>query len=128
MKKTIALFVIMLAFGINANAQQKNTTAPATATAVNKKGDAAKNEAFHNAAIKDIKTLSEYINITPKQEMNLKSLFEYKHRVYSENISEERKAVSAKNFENKMKTMLTPEQFAKIANNAELLKVLTTKI
>lgn len=128
MKKTIALFVVMLAFGLNANAQQKNTTTAAPAVAVNKVDTAKKNEAFHNAAIKDIKTLSDYITITPKQEIGLKSLFEYKHRVYSENISEERKVVTARNFENKIKTILTPEQFAKIANNAELLKVLTSKI
>ncbi|MNK01445.1 hypothetical protein D3C87_192450 [compost metagenome] len=124
MKKTIALLVVMLAFGLNANAQQKNTTTP---VAVNKV-DPAKNAAFHEAALKDIKTLSEYIKLTPQQEVGLKSLFENKHRMYAQNIGDERKAILAKNTGNKLKSSLTPEQYAKIANNTELLKVLTTKI
>lgn len=120
MKRIIALFVIMLAFGLNANAQQRKAATPAT-NQVNTSKDAA----FSEAAIKDVATLSEYVKLTADQKVNLKSLFEYKHRTKAENLSAERKAIVAETIEARLKASLEPAQVAKIEGNTQLMDILT---
>ena len=122
MKKIIALFVIMLAFSFNANAQQKKA---ATANAV-AKADTSKAEAAHEAAIKDVTTLGEFVTLTNEQKQKFKSLFEQKHRTLQvENLSEERKTVLAQVVEAQLKSGLNPDQVAKLEQNAELVKILS---
>ena len=123
MKKIIALFVVMLAFGLNANAQKKATTV--AAAPAQKSEMVAKRAAFSEAAIKDVNTLAGYIKLTADQKVNLKSVFENKHSMLSQNLSAERKAVIAQNVEARLKSTLEPEQLSKIEGNAELMKTLT---
>lgn len=124
MKKIITLFVIMLAFGVNANAQQKKAETANPAAAANKV-KAEKRASFSEAALKDVATLSDYVKVTPQQEAALKTLFEYKHDTYSQNISEERKAILATNIEAKISSILGDDLFAKIKGNTQLMNVLT---
>ncbi|WP_294820261.1 hypothetical protein [uncultured Flavobacterium sp.] len=121
MKKIIALFVIMLAFGVSANAQQKKTAArPATAQS------ASNEEAIRKAAAKDFELLSSIVALTQQQKPTIMELFETKHRTLSTpNLSDERKALFAQNIESKMKSVLDADQIAKVDSNPEMLKVLT---
>jgi hypothetical protein len=121
MKRIIALFVVMLAFGLTANAQQKKATAaPATnQETLNKQAS------YSDAAVKDIATLSEYVKLTADQKVTLKSLFTEKHSYYGQNLSNERKAVVAENIEMKLKSILEPAQLSKIEGNAQLINILT---
>jgi hypothetical protein len=128
MKKIIALFVIMLAFGVNANAQQKKaTTARAPQAVTANKVDTEKEAALEKAALKDVKTLSEYVTLTPQQQVTFTSLFKFKHRSYGDNLSQERYDIITKNIEAKINSTLTPDQLSKVQGNAQLMKVLTTK-
>ena len=127
MKKIIALFVIMLAFGVNANAQQKKTKAApaATATATPAKQQYHETPEVQKAAARDIELMSTSINLTEEQKNAYKGLFEMKHRTLSDkNLSTERKTVLASNIEMKIKSMLTPDQIAKLDSNPQLLKTL----
>lgn len=124
MKKIITLFVIMLAFGVTANAQQKKAAAAAATAAVNKV-NAEKKAGFTEAALKDVSTLSDYVKVTPQQELGLKQLFEYKHQTYAQNISEERKVILAENIKGKINSILGDDLFAKIEGNTQLMNVLT---
>ncbi|RWX03845.1 hypothetical protein [Flavobacterium cerinum] len=124
MKKIIAVFVIMLAFGVNANAQQKKAT-PSTQVAATNKANAEQKANFSEAALKDIATLSNYVKLTSQQEVALKSLFEYKHQIYAQNISEERKVILAENIKGKINSILGDDLFAKIEGNTQLMNVLT---
>lgn len=123
MKKIITLFAIMLAFGINANAQQKKAASANPAAAANQV-KAEKKASFSEAALKDIATLSDYVKITSQQELALKSLFETKHTMYANDLSEERKTILVKNLESKLSSILGDDSFAKIQSNTQLMNVL----
>jgi hypothetical protein len=123
MKRIIALFVVMLAFGLNANAQQKKATAAPAAT--NQQALNTTEAAYSTAADKDIATLSQYVKLTSDQKVTLHSLFTEKHRYFGQNLSNERKAVVAENIEMKLKSTLEPAQLAKIEGNAQLMNILT---
>lgn len=125
MKKIIALFVVMLAFGLNANAQQKKATV--AKPAVEQSETAKKQAALHDAAVKDVTTLSGYVKLTQDQKATLKAMFEQKHSMYAQNLSDERNSIIAQNIESQLKSTLTPDQMSKIAGNAQLMKTLTTK-
>ncbi len=124
MKKIIALFVVMLAFGATANAQQKKAAAtPAPAKAA----PAAYHETpeVQKAAARDLELLSSTLTLTEDQKKAYKGLFETKHRTLSDkSLSPERKGVIATNIESKLKSMMTPDQIAKLDSNPELLKKL----
>lgn len=131
MKKIIALFVIMLAFGVNANAQQKKAkAAPAQATPAKTAPEQTKQksydvEAVRKAAAKDLELMSSNLALTEEQKGIYKQLFETKHRQLTDkNLSQERKAVLAQNIETKLKSMLDADQIAKLDSNPELLKAL----
>ncbi len=121
MKRIIALFVVMLAFGLSANAQQKKATASAPAVQANTSREAG----FSASADKDIATLSEYVKLTNDQKLALKSLFEYKHRSFADNLSDERKAILSDNIAMKLKSTLEPAQVSKIEGNTQLMNILT---
>lgn len=123
MKKIITLFAIMLAFGVNANAQQKKAASANPAAATNQV-KAEKKANFSEAALKDIATLSDYVKVTPQQEVALKSLFEAKHTMYANDLSEERKTILVKNLESKLSSILGDDSFAKIQSNTQLMNVL----
>lgn len=124
MKRIIALFVVMLAFGLNANAQQKKA-ATATPQTAAQQANLSKQAVYSDAAVKDIATLSEFVKLTADQKVKLKSLFQQKHQDYAQNLSAERKAVLADYVEAQMKSYLDPAQVAKIEGNAQLLNTLT---
>lgn len=126
MKKITALFVVMLAFGLNANAQQKKTATAAPAK-TQQTETVNKQAALHDAAVKDVATLSDYVKLTADQKAKLKAVFQEKHSVYSQNLSDERKATVSQVVEAQLKSTLTPEQMSKIEGNAQLMKVLTSK-
>lgn len=122
MKKIVALFVVMLAFGLNANAQQKK--AVATKPAANQEA-LSKKAALSEAAIKDVNTLSEFVKLNADQKVKLKALFEQKHMDLAQDLSSERKAVLADYVEAQMKSYLEPAQVAKVEGNAQLMNILT---
>lgn len=132
MKKIIALFVIMLAFGVNANAQQKKAKAAPTqatsakAATAQPKQQSYDVEAVRKAASRDLELMSSSLALTEEQKGIYKQLFETKHRQLTDkNLSAERKAVIAQNIETKIKSMLDADQIAKLDSNPELLKALT---
>lgn len=124
MKRIIALFVVMLAFGLNANAQQKKATAATPATKQTE-ANLSRQAAIDQAAIKDVNTLSEFVKLTADQKVSLKGLFADKHLHYAQNLSDERKSVLAENIEVKLKSILEPAQLSKLEGNAQLLNALT---
>jgi len=123
MKKIITVFVLMLAFGATANAQEKAAarTPQQENTATAKPG-----LAYSEAAIKDIATLSNYIKLTADQKVKLKTIFTERHRTQNESLSAERKAVAAKSIEASFKAILTPDQLSKVQGNTELMKTIVS--
>ncbi|WP_417357867.1 hypothetical protein [Flavobacterium sp.] len=117
MKKIIALFVVMLAFGLNANAQKK---APSNQVVAAKT-----QESFKASAEKDLKALKEVVVLQGSQEKAFMDLFIYKHEVLSHDLSQERKDILAESVESKISSTLTPEQNKKLAATPGLLKVLS---
>ncbi|MHA3787605.1 hypothetical protein ACX0HA_05280 [Flavobacterium hauense] len=122
MKRIIPLFIVMLAFGLSANAQDKKAAAK---PAVNQEKAVSKEASFDNAGIKDVEALSQLVKLSADQKVTLKSLFTEKHRMYAQNISEERKTILAKNIEAKLKSVLEPAQLTKLKGNTQLLNSLT---
>ena len=126
MKKIIALFIIMLAFGTDAQAQKKKTAATATPAAATQQTSL--NEEAANAAAKDLKLLSEFIVLTKDQKESFTQLFTYKHRTlleHKDNFSAERRSILAENIESKIKSGVSPDQVAKLEDNPDLMKRLT---
>lgn len=123
MKKIIALFVIMLAFGVNANAQQKKAPAKPVASPTQQNVN---EEAIRKAAAKDFELMVANIALTEAQKPDFKGLFESKHRTLSDkSLSQERKDILAENIERKIKSGLNTDQIAKLDSNPELLRALT---
>jgi uncharacterized protein YdeI (BOF family) len=118
MKKIITLFIIMLAFGYTANAQQKKAVAPVAATQNQQNNDDAATK-----AAADIAALDELVKLTPDQKVTFKGLFEHKHRNLAiPNFSQERKDILAEQIDMKIKATVTPEQLAKLEKNPRLMK------
>ncbi|MEE1899241.1 hypothetical protein GN157_01515 [Flavobacterium rakeshii] len=118
MKKIIALFVVMLAFGLNANAQKK---APSNQVVA-----AQNQESYKVSAEKDLKALKEVVELQEGQEKAFRNLFKHKHEILSiKDLSQERKDVLAQSVESKISSTLTPEQNKKLAAAPGLLKVLS---
>lgn len=121
MKKIIALFVLMLAFGLNANAQQKKAPqAAATTTAQNPA-----EQTIKQAAVKDLTAMMQVVELEATKQQDFLGLFEYKHRLLQEDLSAERKAILAETIEAKMRAGLNSDQMAKLSQSPALLKKLT---
>ncbi|NDI98394.1 hypothetical protein GWA97_04850 [Flavobacterium sp. LaA7.5] len=119
MKKIIALFAMMLAFGYTANAQQRKAAAPVQQASADE-------TAIQQAAGKDVKALAEFIELTADQRSAFQGLFEYKHRTLADkNLSQERKDILADNIEMKIKATVSPDQVGKLDDNPKLMKILT---
>lgn len=120
MKKIIALFVFMLAFGLTANAQQKKATqAAATAT------ETPEQLAIKQAAAKDLALMMESVELTPQVQQDFMGLFEYKHQILRQNISDKRKVTLAETIEAKIKAGLNADQFAKLSQSPAVMQKLT---
>lgn len=107
MKKLIAVLTLMLAFSINANAQEKKILSIA------EKG---KNEAAE---------LTKYLELNETQNADFTRLFEQKHRTLEEsNLSPERKAELARVIEAKIRASLDAKQTEQLEKNTVLFKKL----
>lgn len=103
MKKLAAIFTFILAFSLNANAQDHKETP--------------------ESAKKNTNDLSEFIGLTPAQQSDFYALFEHKYRVLSDpTIPEAQKAEMRKSVGFKISASITPEQKQKLATNPELLE------
>lgn len=119
MKKIIALFVIMLAAGVTANAQQKQAVKQAPATTATA---APVDDAFKVPAQKDLDLLMQTVTLDAKDQESFFGLFKYKHRSLSQNLSAERKEVLYKSIEAKIAATLDPDQNEKLAKSPDVLQ------
>ena len=109
MKKLIAALTLMLAFTINANAQDKKEL---TASEKGKK------EAL---------ALSQYLGLSETQTADFERLFEQKHRTLEDkNLSQEKRADVTRIIEMKIAASISEDQMTKLRQNKELLKELIT--
>jgi len=108
MKKLIAALTLLLAFTINANAQDKK--APTR----------------QELAKKDAYELTTFLGLTETQNADFMRLFEQKYEVLEDkNVSQERKEVLAKVMEAKIRATLNATQTEKLEKNPELFNKLT---
>jgi len=121
MKKIIALFVLMLAFGLNANAQQKKA-AQATATTT---AQTPAQQKVKQLAAKDVALMMEVIELNAQDQQNFMGLFERKHNYLMQNLSEERKTILANETKAKIEATLNADQNAKLAQTPGLMQKLT---
>nr|WP_294776621.1 hypothetical protein [uncultured Flavobacterium sp.] len=107
MKKLIAALTLMLAFSINANAQDKKEL---TATEKGKKEAA---------------ELTQFLGLSATQNDDFYRLFEQKHRILEDTtLSAERKIEVSKVIEAKIRATLDGAQMEKLEKNPDLLKKL----
>lgn len=109
MKKIVSIFVFLLAFTFNANAQEKSFKR------VDEQVEANKN----------LTALKEVIQLDATKSADMFRLFEYKYRNLNENLSEERKASLTKIMEMKLRASFTPNEMQLIENKKGLLFSLT---
>lgn len=109
MKKFIAALTLMLAFSINANAQDKKELTSA------EKGK------------KEAVALSQYLDLNATTTADFERLFEQKHRTLADkNLSQERRAEVSRVVEAKIAATLSGEQMEKLRLNKDLYKSLIT--
>jgi hypothetical protein len=107
MKKLIAAFTLMLAFTINANAQDKNTTSA------------------YDLAKKQAAELTEYLGLDKTQNENFVRLFEQKFSVLeNKDLTKERKDEFSRVIEAKIRASLDPNLIDKLEKNRELFEKL----
>ena len=120
MKKIIALFVFMLAFGLNANAQQKKAAQATATTTVTPE-----QQQIKQAAVRDLALMMEVIELDAQDQQSFLGLFERKHRYLMQNLSDERKAILADETKAKIEATLNADQNAKLAQSPALMQKLT---
>lgn len=124
MKKIIALLVVMLAFSLGANAQQKRDVHAVQMSTL----DANAQEKIKQAALADIAELTKVVALDNQKKDIYTSLFETKHRMYvSANNEPERNAQVARIVEAKLNAGLSADDIKKINNTPGLMKRLTGK-
>jgi peroxiredoxin len=107
MKKLIAAFTLMLAFSINANAQDKN------------------NQSAYNLAKKQAAELTEYLGLDKTQNENFVGLFEQKFSVLeNKDLTQERKDEFSRVVEAKIRASLDSNLMDKLEKNQELFQKL----
>lgn len=110
MKKLIAALTLLLAFTINANAQDKKVTQYSS----------------KELGQKDADELTALVGLSETQSADYARLFEHKYKTLEDkNLSQERKDVLAKVIEDKVRAGLNAEQTAKLEKNKELFTRLT---
>ncbi len=109
MKKIFFILTLILAFSLNANAQEKRT----------KVQEISKNESTEVATL---------LGLNETQTADLCRLFEMKNETLSfENISEERKTEMSRIIDLKLRATLTPEQISKVEAKGDLYSRLIGK-
>ena len=122
MRKLIAAVTLMLAFSINANAQDKKT---AVKDVKNVKELTAEPLDPQTASKKDAGQLGEFLGLNDTEIMNFQRLFEMKQTVLQDkNMSEERKTEMRRVVEAKIRATLDGNQMQKLESNTELFKKL----
>ena len=107
MKKLIAAFTLMLAFSINANAQDKNTPSA------------------YDLAKKQAAELTEYLGLDKTQNENFVRLFEQKNSVLeNKDLTKERKDEFSRVIEAKIRASLDQNQIERLEKNKELFQKL----
>lgn len=107
MKKLIAVLTLMLAFTINANAQDRKV-------------------ANEQAAKADVQKLTEAVALKPEQQQNFLALFQMKHNILNDaNVAQERKAEMSRVVAAKLRATLTSGQMEKLEANPTLLGTMT---
>lgn len=107
MKKIIAAFTLMLAFSINANAQDKNTPSA------------------YDLGKKQAAELTEYLGLDKIQNENFARLFEQKISVLeNKDLTKERKDEFSRVIEAKIRASLDPNLMDKLEKNRELFEKL----
>ena len=110
MKKIIAAFMLVLAFSINANAQDTEGYIGLNSTEKGKKQAA---------------ELSEYLQLDETMNQNFAMLFEYKFQIIDDkNVAEERKSEMLRSVDAKIRGTLDGNQMEKLEKNQELFKKL----
>ncbi|QBZ96623.1 hypothetical protein [Flavobacterium sangjuense] len=108
MKKIIAALTLMLAFSINANAQDKQTSSA------------------YDLGKKQAAELSELLGLDATKTENFARLFEHKITVLEDiNLTQERKDEFSRVVEAKIRAALEPKQMEKLEKNEVLFKKLT---
>ena len=108
MKKIIAALTLMLAFSINANAQDKNTPSA------------------YDKGKKQAAELTEYLGLDNTQNENFARLFEQKITILDDkNLSPERRTEFSRVIEAKIRASLDPKQMEKLKTNKALFEKLT---
>jgi len=109
MKKFIAALTLLLAFSINANAQDKKELTSA------EKGK------------KEAVALAQYLDLNETQTADFQRLFEQKHRTLEDKtLSQDRRAEVSRIIEMKIRATLTEAQMEKLQVNKDLFKSLIT--
>lgn len=122
MKKIIALVVALIAFGLNANAQQKKATT--AKTAVTK--ELSKEEKTEQAAKKDLAALTGVVKtLTETQKTDFYNFFVTKHKMFMEEMTSEQRETLYQTMEGKIKASLSPGDIAKLEKNPAVMKQLT---
>ncbi|MCF6128233.1 hypothetical protein L1S35_01005 [Flavobacterium sp. AS60] len=107
MKKLIAALTLMLAFSINANAQDKD--APSA----------------YDLGKKQAAELSEFLGLDETQNENFARLFEQKITILdNKNLTQERKDEFSRVIESKIRGTLDPKQMDKLEKNTVLFQKL----
>jgi hypothetical protein len=107
MKKLIAVVTLLLAFSINANAQDKTEL---TST---------------DKGTKEAAMLTEYLGLNETQNADFARLFIQKHTTLEDKtLSAERKQELSRVIDAKIRASLDGEQIEKLEKNPELLKIL----
>jgi hypothetical protein len=114
MKKLIAALTLMLAFSINANAQDTKNAQEAKLSSSKELGQ------------RDANELTKLVGLDDTQSADYARLFEHKYRTLEDkNLSQERKDILAKVIEDKVRAGLNAEQTAKLEKNKDLFTRLT---
>jgi hypothetical protein len=115
MKKLITVVTLLLAFSINATAQEKK--------AVTK--EVTEQLSPEIAAKKDAGELTEFLGLTETQNTDFARLFEMKHTTLQDkSLSQERKTEMSRIVDLKLRASLEEDQIKKLEENPTLLKKL----
>ena len=108
MKKLIAALTLMLAFSINASAQDKNTPSA------------------YDKGRKEAAELSEFLGLDKTQNENFARLFEQKITILDDkNLSPERRTEFSRVIEAKIRATLNQNQMERLEKNTVLFEKLT---
>jgi phosphoenolpyruvate-protein kinase (PTS system EI component) len=117
MRKIIAVVTLMLAFTINANAQDKKTSTLSATSETNTDPQ--------SAAKKDASEMAEYLKLSDTQVADFFRLFETKHKMLQDkSLSQDRRKEVSKSIDAKIRATLDANQIEILEKNPELFKKL----